>query len=276
MSKPFTLTLNDGRSIPQLGLGVWQVPDDEVAQVVTEALSVGYRAIDTAAIYRNEKGVGDALSAANLPRDELFVTTKVWNSDQGYDATLRALDTSLKRLRLDYVDLYLIHWPVPSRDLYLDTWRALIKLREGGYAKSIGVSNFHVPYLMRIIAATGVVPAVNQIELHPYFQQHPLRRFHQEAGIATESWSPLAQGQIVDDPVVVQLAHKYGKSPAQVIIRWHLDNGLIVIPKSATPSRIRENAAVFDFRLDSEDLAQLAALDAGRRIGPDPETFNVS
>ena len=269
-----TLTLNDGRAIPQLGLGVWQVPDDQAQAAVAEAIETGYRSIDTATIYGNEAGVGRAVRAAGVPREELFVTTKVWNSDQGYDQTLKALEASLKRLQLDHVDLYLIHWPAPAQDAYAETWRALVALKEQGLARSIGVSNFHAPHLKRVIDETGVVPAVNQIELHPYFQQQALRAVHAEHGIATESWSPLAQGQIVGDPVIARLAEKHGKTPAQIAIRWHLDSGLIVIPKSVTPHRIRENFAVFDFRLDDEDMRAIAALDSGRRLGPNPEDFS--
>lgn len=268
------VTLNDGNRIPQLGLGVWQVPDAQAAAVVKEALAAGYRSVDTAAIYDNERGVGQGLATSGVPREDVFVTTKVWNSDQGYGETLRAMAESLDRLKLDYVDLYLIHWPTPARDRYLDTWRALVKLKEEGRARSIGVSNFGIPQLRCVIDATGVVPVVNQVELHPYFQQHDLRRFHAEHGIATESWSPLAQGQVVSDPVIAELARKYGKSPAQVTVRWHLESGLVVIPKSVTPARIRENFDVFDFRLDAEDMAQIGALDGRGRIGPDPETFS--
>lgn len=273
MTQVPSIALNDSRSIPQLGLGVWQVPDAQATDAVTEALAAGYRLIDTAAVYQNERGVGAALAAADVPRESLSITTKVWNSDQGYDETLRAMEASLERLGLDYVDLYLIHWPAPSKERYVDTWRALVRLQQEGRARSIGVSNFHVPHLERAIEATGVVPALNQIELHPYLQQRELRAFHAKHGIETESWSPLAQGQIVDDPVIAAIAEKHGKSPAQVVIRWHLDNGLIVIPKSVTPARIRENIDVFGFRLDDEDLAGLAALDAGRRLGPDPDVF---
>lgn len=272
-ASPF-LTLRDGIRMPQLGLGVWQVPNAQAAQVVGEALRVGYRAVDTAAVYGNEEGVGQAIRESGLPREEVFVTTKVWNTDQGYDATLRAMETSLTRLGLDYVDLYLIHWPVPAQDRFLETWRALERLRADGKARSIGVSNFKIPHLERLLDASEVVPSVNQIELHPYLQQRELREFHAKHGIATESWSPLAKGQILGDPVVGAIAAKHGKSPAQVVIRWHLDSGLIVIPKSATPSRLPENLAAMDFALDAEDMARLAALDQGRRVGPDPDTFS--
>lgn len=268
------LTLHDGIRMPLLGLGVWQVPNEQAAQVVGEALRVGYRAVDTAAVYGNEEGVGQAIRESGVPRKEVFVTTKVWNTDQGYDATLRAMDASLKRLGMEYVDLYLIHWPVPAQDRFLDTWRALERLRADGKARSIGVSNFKIPHLERLLKASEVVPSVNQVELHPYLQQRDLREFHAKHGIATESWSPLAKGQILSDPVVGAIAAKHGKSPAQVVIRWHLDSGLIVIPKSATPSRLPENLAVMDFTLDADDMARLAALDQGRRVGPDPDTFS--
>lgn len=272
-ASPF-LTLRDGIRMPQLGLGVWQVPNAQAAQVVGEALRVGYRAVDTAAVYGNEEGVGQAIRESGLPREEVFVTTKVWNTDQGYDATLRAMETSLTLLGLEYVDLYLIHWPVPAQDRFLETWRALERLHADGKARSIGVSNFKIPHLERLLDASEVVPSVNQIELHPYLQQREQREFHAKHGIATESWSPLAKGQILGDPVVGAIAAKHGKSPAQVVIRWHLDSGLIVIPKSATPSRLPENLAAMDFALDAEDMARLAALDQGRRVGPDPDTFS--
>ncbi|MNR87381.1 2,5-diketo-D-gluconic acid reductase A [compost metagenome] len=269
-----TLILNDGKRMPQLGLGVWQVSDEEAVDVVRDALNAGYRAVDTAAIYGNEAGVGQAIRESGLPRAEVFVTTKIWNTDQGYDQALRAMETSLKRLGMDYVDLYLIHWPTPSQDRYLDTWRALERLRAEGMARSIGVSNFKIPHLERLLAASEVVPAVNQIELHPYLQQPEMRAFHAAHGIATESWSPLAKGQIFGDPVIGELAAKYGKSPAQIVIRWNLDSGQIVIPKSVTPSRLRENLAVMDFRLEPDDLARLTTLDQSRRVGPDPDTFS--
>ncbi len=273
MTQP-TVSLNDGRQMPQLGFGVWQVENGQATGIVKEAVAAGYRSIDTAAVYRNEEGVGEAIRQAGVPRTDLFITTKLWNDDQGFDTTRRAFDESLKRLGLDGVDLYLIHWPTWKRDAYADTWRAFIKLKEEGRAKSIGVSNFNIPHLQRLFDETGVVPAVNQIELHPRFQQKELRAFHAEHGIVTESWSPLGQGTLLKDESLAAIARKHGKTPAQVIIRWHLDNGLVVIPKSATPSRIRENVDVFDFRLDADDMRAIDTLDdKSGRIGPDPELF---
>jgi 2,5-diketo-D-gluconate reductase A len=267
------IALSDGRSIPQLGLGVWQTPNDTAVTAVQAALRGGYRHVDTAVIYENEQGVGEGIRASGVARDEIFLTTKVWNSDQGYDSTLRALEASLKRLRQEYVDLYLIHWPSPRRGLFADTWRALIKARDEGRVRSIGVSNFEVEHLDRVIGETGVTPVLNQIELHPRFQQKRLREAHAQRGIQTQSWSPLGQGQLLSDAVIARIAQKHGRTPAQVLIRWHLDNGLIVIPKSVTPSRIAENFDVFGFALDAEDLAAIARLDdAGGRIGPDPMT----
>lgn len=268
-----TLSLNDGHVIPQLGFGVWQVPDDVTADVVATAIAAGYRSIDTAVVYENETGVGAGIERAAVPREQLFIATKVWNSQQGYDRTLRAFDKSLTRLGLDYLDLYLIHWPDPRKDLYGETWRALVELRRQGRVRSIGVSNFNVEHLQRIIDDSGVVPALNQVELHPRFQQRALRDFHRRHGIATEAWSPLGQGQLLQDATVAAIAARHGRSAAQVILRWHLDSGIIAIPKSVTPARIRENFAVFDFALDAADHAQLAALDsADGRIGPDPLT----
>ncbi|WP_181702458.1 aldo/keto reductase [Chthonobacter albigriseus] len=270
--QPF-VSLHDGNSIPQVGLGVWQTPNDGAAAAVQAALATGYRHVDTAAIYGNEEGVGQGLRAAGLPRDDVFVTTKVWNDSQGFDSTLKALDDSLTRLGLAYVDLYLIHWPAPRRGQFVDTWRALGRLQAEGRVRSIGVSNFEVEHLDRIIEETGVKPVINQIEVHPRFQQHALRRAHAERGIVTESWSPLGQGKLLADPVIGEIAKKHGKTPAQTIIRWHIDNGLVVIPKSVTPSRIRENFDVFGFTLDKDDLARIAALDApDGRIGPNPMT----
>jgi diketogulonate reductase-like aldo/keto reductase len=264
--------------MPQLGFGVWQVPDGEAEETVRTALEAGYRSIDTAAAYRNEVGTGRAVASFDVPRDELFVTTKLWNADHGYDETLRAFDASLERLGLERLDLYLIHWPLPAKDRYVDTWRALEKLLADGRTRAIGVCNFEVDHLRRLIDETGTVPAVNQIELHPRFPQAGLRAFHAEHGIATEAWSPLGQGKgLLDDPELVRIAAKHGRTPAQVTLRWHLQLGNVVIPKSVTPSRIRENFDVFGFELDADDLAAIGGLDEGAegRIGPDPNTFTL-
>jgi diketogulonate reductase-like aldo/keto reductase len=275
MSTTFpTVTLNNGIEIPQLGFGVFQVPDPETATAVTSALEAGYRSIDTAAIYGNEAGVGQALAASGIARDELFVTTKLWNADQGYDATLKAFDASLAKLGLDFVDLYLIHWPTPARDLYRDSWRAIEKLAGEGRVRAAGVSNFQPAHLRRLLDDSSLVPAVNQIELHPGLQQRELRALHAESGIATEAWSPLAQGAVLGEPVLTSIAQRYGKSPAQVVLRWHLQLGNVVIPKSVTPARIRENADVFDFALTDEEMTAIAGLDRGLRTGPDPDTLN--
>ncbi|MEW2621348.1 aldo/keto reductase [Streptomyces sp. NPDC048106] len=269
-----TVALNNGVEIPQLGFGVFQVPDDRTTAAVSAALETGYRSIDTAAIYGNEAGVGRALAASGLPREDLFVTTKLWNADQGYDATLRAFDASLAKLGLDHVDLYLIHWPAPARDLYRESWRALERLAGEGRARAVGVSNFQPGHLRRLLDGATLTPAVNQIELHPGLQQAELRAFHAGHGIATEAWSPLAQGAVLDEPVISGLAAKYGKSPAQVVIRWHLQLGNIVIPKSVTPARIRENFDVFGFALTAEEMQALAALDRGLRTGPHPDELD--
>lgn len=266
-------TMNDGQAIPRIGLGVWRTPNDVAAQVVEAALEAGYRHVDTAAAYENEDGVGRAIRGSGLPRDEIFLTTKVWNDDQGYERTLRAMDASLERLGTDYVDLYLIHWPSAFRGQYVETWKALIRLREEGKARSIGVSNFEGDYIEDIVAATGVTPALNQIQLHPRFQQRAMRAKHDKLGIVTQSWSPLGQGQLLADPAIGAIAARHGKSPAQIIIRWHLDMAFVVIPKSVTPSRIVENFDVFDFTLSDEDKAAIAGLDApDGRIGSDPVT----
>ncbi|MFF2774583.1 aldo/keto reductase [Streptomyces sp. NPDC058052] len=263
--------------MPQLGFGVWQVPDDEAAKAVATALEAGYRSIDTAAIYENERGTGEAVAASGIPREELFVTTKLWNSEQGHDSALRAFDASLERLGLDYVDLYLIHWPVPAKDTYVDTYRAFEKILSDGRAKAIGVSNFLPEHLERLTAETSVVPAVNQIELHPQLAQAESRALHARLGVATEAWSPLGQGRgLLDVPALVAIARKHERTPAQVVLRWHLQLGNVVIPKSVTPSRIRENIEVFDFELDAEDMAAIAALDEGRRLGPNPAQFNMA
>ncbi|MFD6247153.1 aldo/keto reductase [Streptomyces roseolus] len=269
-----TVKLNNGVEIPQLGFGVFQVPDDATAAAVTAALDAGYRSIDTAAVYGNEAGVGRALAASGIAREELFVTTKLWNADQGYDTTLRAFDASLERLGLDYVDLYLIHWPAPARDLYRDSWRALERLAEEGRIRAAGVSNFQPGHLRRLLDGATLTPVVNQIELHPALQQSELRAFHGEHGIATEAWSPLAQGAVLDDPVIAAIAAAHGKSPAQVVIRWHLQLGNVVIPKSVTPARIRANIDVLDFVLTDEEMAAIAGLDRGLRTGPHPDELN--
>jgi 2,5-diketo-D-gluconate reductase A len=273
MTDQLHITLNDGARIPQVGLGVWQTPNNEAAPAVKAALDAGYRHVDTAAVYENEEGVGEGIRQSGLARADIFLTTKLWNTDQGYEQTLKAFDASLKRLGTDYVDLYLIHWPSAHRGLFVDTWKAFVKLKEEGRAKSIGVSNFHPEHIEKIVAETGVVPVINQIELHPDFQQREVRAFHDKHKIATQSWSPLGQGKLLGHPVIADIAGKLGRTPAQVIIRWHIDNGLVVIPKSVTPSRIVENFKVFDFKLSAEDLEELNALDdAGARIGPDPKT----
>jgi 2,5-diketo-D-gluconate reductase A len=274
MSKVPTITLNNGVEIPQLGFGVWQVPDDDAGAAVRTAIEVGYRSIDTAAIYGNEEGTGRGIAESGVPREELFVTTKLWNGAQGYDTTLAAFEESVAKLKTDYVDLYLIHWPVPSKDKYVDTWRAFEKLYADGRIRAIGVSNFQPAHLQRLFDETEVVPVLNQIELHPYFSQEKVRAFNREHKIATEAWSPLAQGgDLLGDPAVAAIAGKYGKTNAQVVLRWHLQIGNVVIPKSVTPSRIKENFDVFDFELTAEDVAAINGLDRGQRIGGDPDTL---
>ncbi len=273
VTKTPAIPLSDGNTIPQVGLGVWRTPDDVAAPVVRTALAAGYRHIDTAAIYGNEEGVGEGIRSSGVDRKEIFLTTKLWNDQQGFDSTLRAFDESLKRLGTDYVDLYLIHWPAPQRGLYVDTWKAFVRLKAEGRARSIGVSNFYPEHLEMIIAETGEEPVINQIELHPDFQQNAARKAHAARRIVTESWSPLGQGTLLDNPTISAVAKKHGRTAAQTIIRWHIDNGLVVIPKSVTPSRIEENFQVFDFKLDDDDLTAIAALDrADARIGPDPKT----
>lgn len=277
MSKVPSIPLNNGVEMPQLGFGVWQVPDDEAERAVSTALEAGYRSIDTAAVYENEAGTGRAVAASGLPREDLFITTKLWNSDQGYDATLRAFDSSQERLGLEYVDLYLIHWPMPAKDTAADSYRAFEKLLQDGRVRAIGVSNFLTGHLEQLIQQTSVIPAVNQIELHPHLQQDESREFHARHGIVTEAWSPLGQGKgLLEVPTVVAVAQKHGRTPAQVVLRWHIQLGNVVIPKSVTPSRIRENLDVFGFELDTDDLAALRALNEDRRLGPDPATFHVA
>jgi 2,5-diketo-D-gluconate reductase A len=268
-----SLPLRGGARIPQLGFGVFQVPPKDTAEAVANALGVGYRHIDTAAAYRNEAGVGEAIRESGLDRGEVFVTTKCFNDDHGYEEARRAFAASLERLGMDYVDLYLIHWPVPAHDRYVDTWRAFVDLQAEGLVRAIGVSNFQPEHLDRIIAATGETPAINQVELHPYFQQRELRGEHERLGIVTESWSPLAQGQVLADPTIVQIAQAHSRTTGQVVIRWHLQLGLVVIPKSVTPERIAQNFDVFDFCLSDGEMDAIAGLDEGRRTGPDPRTF---
>ncbi|WP_402845169.1 aldo/keto reductase [Microbacterium sp. GXS0129] len=268
-----TITLNNGVSMPQLGFGVFQVPDEETTTAVTAALQAGYRSIDTAAIYGNEAGVGRAIAESGIARDDLFLTSKVWNSDQGYDATLRAYDTTLAKLGVDALDLYLIHWPAPAQDLYRDTWRALERIHADGRVRAIGVSNFEPEHLDRLLASAEVVPAVNQVELHPAFQNRAVVAANTEHGIATEAWSPLAQGAALGSEPVLTAAAAHGVTPAQVVLRWHLQQGRIIIPKSVTPARIAENLAVFGFDLTDDELTAIDALDVDGRTGPHPATF---
>jgi 2,5-diketo-D-gluconate reductase A len=267
------ITLHDGVEIPQLGFGVFQVPPEETQRAVELALEAGYRHIDTAAAYRNEKGVGAALAASGLPREEYFVTTKLWDSQQGYVSTLAAFEASLDRLRLDHVDLYLIHWPVHTEGLLIDTWRAFEQIHGEEAARTIGVSNFRIEDLEMLEREMETLPTINQVELHPRLQQFDLRAWHAEHGIVTEAWSPLAQGAVLDEETIVSVAETHGKTPAQAILRWHLQLGNVVIPKSVTPKRIRENIEIFDFELSDEEMAAIEDLDSGSRIGPDPATF---
>ncbi|MFI6844126.1 aldo/keto reductase [Kitasatospora sp. NBC_00085] len=285
MSSIPTVTLNDGSQIPQLGFGVWQVPDAEATAAVRTAIQTGYRSIDTAAIYENETGTGQAVAealAGGVAREDLYITTKLWNSgtrdwtgEQGRDAVLREFDASLAKLGLDYVDLYLIHWPRPMHGSYLNVWKAFEQLLADGRVKSVGVSNFGTEQLTRLLAEASVKPVLNQVELHPYFPQDELRAFHAEHGIATEAWSPLGQGkELLSEQALVKIAEKHGRTVAQVVLRWHLQSGIIAIPKSVTPSRIKENLDVTGFELDAADLAAIAGIATGKRIGPDPQEFD--
>jgi 2,5-diketo-D-gluconate reductase A len=277
MDKVPFVTLNNGVEMPQLGFGVFLVPADEVVEPVRGALDAGYRLIDTATLYGNEEGVGRAIAESGIPRDDIFITTKVWNSDQGYDRTLEAFDQSTKLLGLDVVDLYLIHWPSPERDLYADTWRALERIYADGRARAIGVSNFHVSHLERILSEGTVVPAVNQVELHPGFPQDELRAFNEQHGIATEAWGPIGRGKgLLDRDEVRAIARAHDKTPAQVVLRWHIQLGVIAIPKSVRPERIRENLDIFDFELTRDDMAALSALDGPGRLGADPDAMNLA
>ncbi|MCX4681011.1 aldo/keto reductase [Streptomyces sp. NBC_01433] len=269
------LTLNNGISMPRVGLGVWPLTDDQAYTAVTHALECGYRRIDTARVYDNEEGVGRAVRDTGIPRQDVFLTTKLWNADHGYDAALHAFDASIRRLGTDYIDLYLIHWPTPRRNAYVESYRALERIYAEGRAKAIGVSNFTAATLDRLLAETGIVPALNQIELHPYFPQRAMRTYAAERSMATEAWSPLAQGRkLLAEPLLARIAEEKGKSPAQVVLRWHLQLGNTVVPRSVTHSRIRENMGVFDFALSPRDLRDIATLDNGARIGPDPDTVN--
>jgi 2,5-diketo-D-gluconate reductase A len=278
MASP-SITLNDGNSMPQVGLGVWQTPPEDTARAVTTALAAGYRHIDTAAGYFNEREVGKAIkdaAASGTPREDVFVTTKLWNADQGYDRTLAAFEASMERLDTGYLDLYLIHWPMPDKGTFVDTFKAFAHLRDQGRIRSIGVSNFEPEHLQTLVDSTGIVPAVNQIELHPLLQQKELREVHAQLGIATEAWSPLGQGSLLSDPTVTAVAEGHGKTPAQVLIRWHIQLGNIVIPKSVTPERIVSNFDVFDFELSEQDMASISSLGEETRLGPDPRTFNFT
>ena len=267
-----SVVLNDGNHIPQLGFGVFKVDPDETERIVSDALEVGYRHIDTAKAYGNEEGVGKAIADSGIDRDDLFITTKLWNSDQGGQSVLDAFDLSLAQLDLDYVDLYLIHWPSPQRGLFVESWGSLEKILESGRAKSIGVSNFKPHHLQPLLDAATVVPAINQIEFHPYFQQRESAEFNARHGIVTESWSPLGQGQLVDEASVNAIAEMHSKTLAQVILRWHLQLGHVVIPKSNRKERMAENFDIFDFELNDAEQAAITLLDRGGRLGSDPDT----
>jgi 2,5-diketo-D-gluconate reductase A len=275
-----SVLLNDGNSIPVIGLGVYQTPAEETERAVAAALAAGYRHVDTAAAYGNETEVGNAIAASDIPREDVSIVTKLWNAQHGYDKTLRAFDASMRRLGLgrpdDYLDLYLIHWPMPATNLYVDSFKAFANLRDQGRIRSIGVSNFNGEHLQILIDATGIVPTVNQVELHPLFPQTELRELHSRLGIATEAWSPLGQGALLENPTITALADAHGKTPAQILIRWHVQLGNIVIPKSVNPERIASNFDVFDFGLSEQDMASISSLEDGTRLGPDPRTFNFT
>jgi 2,5-diketo-D-gluconate reductase A len=269
------IKLNSGASIPQLGFGVFQIDPQDTAKTVQTALDIGYRHIDTAQMYGNEAEVGEAIANSGIPRDELFVTTKCNNSNHGYEDSQRALDESLSKLRTDYVDLYLIHWPLPGKDLYVQTWKGLEQAAKDGKARSIGVSNFQSHHLDRLTQETDTVPAVNQIELHPHLQQPQMREYDRSHGIATEAWSPIGQGKgVIDEDRIVEIAKAHDKTPAQVTLRWHIQLGNIIFPKSVTDSRIRENFDIFDFELTDDEMSAIGALDKGQRLGPDPDQFD--
>ena len=267
-------SLNNGLRMPQMGLGVWQVPQSTVADTVATALETGYRSIDTAASYGNEAGVGEGLRRSGVDREDVFLASKLANPDQGYDSALRAFDATLERMRLDHLDLYLLHWPLPHRDLYVSSWRALERLYADGRVRAIGVCNFQVPHLERVLDEGGIVPMVNQIELHPLLVQDELRDFHSRHNIVTEAWSPLGHGKLLEDPTVTGIAEELDRTPAQVLLRWQIQLGNVTVPKSVTPERIRANFDVFDFELSAEDMRGLGALDQNRRFGPDPDEFD--
>jgi 2,5-diketo-D-gluconate reductase A len=270
-----TITLNNGVQIPQLGFGVYQVKPEDTRDATLAALEVGYRHIDTAQMYGNEKGVGEAVRDSGLDRSEVFVTSKLNNGFHARDAALAAFDQSLGDLGFDYLDLFLVHWPLPGIDVdYVETWKAMEEIYRSGRAKAIGVSNFHAHHLRRLFGETEVRPAVNQIEAHPYLTQDELRAFNAEHEIATEAWSPIAQGKVLGDPTIARVADRHGRSPAQVTLRWHLQRGDIVFPKSVTRARVEENFALFDFELSEDDLREITALNRDERVGPDPDTFN--
>jgi len=273
MSTVPRLATNDGNRMPRIGFGTWPLSDAEVTGAVEQAIACGYRLIDTAASYGNEAGVGRAIRASGVPREELFVTTKLRGRDHGYDAALHAFDASVQLLGLDYVDLYLIHWPLPRKNLFVETWRAFVRLREEGRVRSIGVSNFEPAHIERLVAETGIVPAVDQVELHPEFSQKHIREYATEQSIVVEAWSPLGHGgDILHNDVVASLGSKYGKTPAQIVLRWHLELGTVPIPKSNKVARMRENVDVMDFSLTSAEVQAITALDRGHRIGGDPES----
>jgi 2,5-diketo-D-gluconate reductase A len=278
MAGPFSplIPLNDGNGVPAVGFGVFKIPPADTEQAVGTALRTGYRHIDTAAMYGNERETGRAVAESGVPRDELYLVTKLWNADQGYSSTLAAFDASMDRLEIEYLDLYLVHWPLPQRNKFVDTFKAFAHLRDQGRIRSIGVSNFEPEHLSVLIDATGIVPAVNQVELHPRLPQTELREVHARLGIATEAWGPLGQGSLLTDPIVTGVAESCGRTPAQVLIRWHIQLGNIVIPKSVNPKRIASNFDVFDFELSSNDMASISSLDDGNRLGPDPRTFDFT
>ena len=273
MTQPM-MTLNDGQEMPQLGTGIWQIDDAKTPDVVAQALKTGYRLIDGAAAYKNERGMGEGIRASGVPRDQIFVTSKLWNDAQGYDQALRAFDQTMTRTGLEKLDLFLIHWPLPRLDAYVDTWKALIRLREEGRVTSIGVANFHEDHLQRLIDETGVTPALNQIELHPSLAQAKMRAVNKRLGIVTQSWTPLGRGDSFDAPAVTQIAERLDRSPAQVILRWHIQHGLSVIPKSEHADRLAQNFAALEFELTADDMAALDRLDNNHRTGPDPDEFD--